>query len=112
MQFCSRVSQRSPHECSASGVHGSVTLGCSVADIDKGSLGLEDMQARSGSYLSGVPPFSQDPQPWSSICEKWFRSMGAVRFHAVTTHGKRDQLRVFVLSAACLACLKVFASGA
>ena len=31
-------------------------------------------------------------------CERWFGSMGALRSHAVRTHGKRDQLR-FVLSA-------------
>ena len=45
-------------------------------------------------------------------CEKWFGSMGALRSHAVRTHGKRDQLRRFVLSAECPACSKVFPSRA
>ena len=43
-------------------------------------------------------------------CEMWFGSMGALRSHAVRTHGKRDQLRRFVLSAECPACSKVFPS--
>ena len=47
-----------------------------------------------------------------SQCERWFGSVGALRSHAVRTHGMRDQLRRFVPSAECPACSKVFPSRA
>ena len=108
---------------------------------------LADMKARSGGKLPGVPPISQDPQPWCSRwrsfprpwkelvaavykgvvgsgtpeapvleeevqCPQCERSMGATLSHAVRTHGKRDQLGRFLLSAECPACSKVFPSRA
>ena len=47
-----------------------------------------------------------------SQCERWFGSVGALRSHAVRTHGMRDQLRRFVPPAECPACSKGFPSRA
>ena len=57
----------------------------------------------SGTGEAPVPVEVQYP-----LCERGFGSMGALRSHAVRTHGKRDQLRRFVLSAECPACSRSF----
>ena len=62
----------------------------------------------SGTAEAPVPEEEvQCPQ-----CERWFGSMGAPRSHSGRPHGKRDQLRRFVLSAECPACSQVFPSRA
>ena len=56
---------------------------------------LEDMKARSWGKLSGVPPFSQDPQPWCSLwrsCVGPWKELVAAVYKGVVESGTAEAL--------------------